>query len=159
ARITGGTYVNSIATPDGKWLVTKKTVQTDEKFEMQITRINLQTGREFVVNAPQLSNHYPIVFVPAHNKVLMGQGHYPYARDFTGGTYYLLDAETGAIQPVKGEFRPLQDQFTRPLQPTERPNEFWAAVYDQQKKATIVGLYNARMFVFTPRVELPEVRV
>lgn len=103
-KIADGTYVNSIATPDGKWLVTKKTVQTTDKFETQITRINLQSdkqagaqaGREFIVNAPQLSSHYPIVFVAAHNKVLLGQGHYQYGRDFTGGTYYLLDPETGA---------------------------------------------------------------
>lgn len=162
-KLGDGTYVNSIATADGKWLVAKKTVQTDDKFEMQLTRINLQsdkqTGREFVINAPQLSSHYPIAFVAAHNKVLLGQGHYQYGRDFTGGTYYLLDPETGATQQVKGEFRPLQDQFTRPLQPTGRPNEFWAAIYDPQKKATVVGRYDARMFAFTPVVELPEIRI
>lgn len=158
-KVVSGTYLNSIATPDGKWLVAKKTVQTADKFDLQITRIQVATGREFVVNAPQLSGHYPIAFVATHNKVLLGQGHYQYGRDFTGGTNYLLDAETGALQQVKGEFRPLQDQTARPLQATDRPNEFWAAMYDQQKKATVVGRYDARLFAFTPVVELPEIRI
>ena len=119
-KVVSGTYLNSIATPDGKWLVAKKTVQTADKFEMQITRIHIATGREFIVNAPQLANHYPLAFVAAHNKVLLGQGHYQYGRDFTGGTNYLLDAETGAMQQVKGEFRPLQDQTARPLQKAKK---------------------------------------
>lgn len=166
-KVASGTYINSIATPDGKWLVTKKTVQSADKFEMPITRVALhsdapagaQAPRELIINAPQLSGHYPIAFVAAHNKVLLGQGHYQYGRDFTGGTYYLLDPETGALQQVRGEFRPLQDQFARPLQPTGKPNEFWAAIYDQQKKATLVGRYDARAFTFTPLATLAEIRV
>jgi hypothetical protein len=166
-KIAEGTYVNVVVTPDGKWIVAKKIVQSTEKYEMQITRISLQpakqagaqTSREFAVGAAQLSAHYPIAFVPAHNKVLLGQGHYQYGREFNGGVYYLLDAETGALQQIKGEFRPLQDQFTRALQPTEKPNEFWAVVYDSQKKVTIVGRYNERAFTFAPVIEVPEIRV
>jgi hypothetical protein len=71
----------------------------------------------------------------------------------------LLDPETGALGQVRGEFRPLQDQFTRALQPTEKPNEFWATVYDQQKKVTAIGRYDARAFTFTPAIEVPEIRV
>ncbi|MEP7342990.1 MAG: HEAT repeat domain-containing protein [Acidobacteriota bacterium] len=166
-KIAEGTYVNLVVTPDGKWIVAKKIVQSTEKYEMQITRISLQpakqagpqTSREFAVGAAQLSAHYPITFVTAHNKVLLGQGHYQYGRELSGGVYYLLDAETGTLQQVKGEFRPLQDQFTRALQPTEKPNEFWAVVYDSQKKVTIVGRYDARAFIFAPVVEVPEIRV
>ncbi len=162
-KIVSGTYLNSIATPDGKWLVAKKTVQSADKFDVQVTRIQTATGREFIVNAPQLANHYPLAFVAAHNKILLGQGHYQYGRDFTGGTYYLLDAETGALQQVKGEFRPLQDQASRPLQhvesSAEKPNQFWAAIYDQQKKATVIGRYDARLFTFAPAIELPEIKI
>ncbi|HMY70935.1 MAG TPA: hypothetical protein PLQ88_03815, partial [Blastocatellia bacterium] len=162
-KLASGTYLNSVATPDGKWLVAKKTVQSADKFEVQVTRIQTATGRESVVNAPQLANHYPLAFVAAHNKILLGQGHFQYGREFTGGTYYLLDAETGALQQVKGEFRPLQDQASRPLQhvesSAEKPNQFWAAIYDQQKKATIIGRYDARLFTFAPAIELPEIKV
>lgn len=163
AKIVEGTYVNVVVTPDGKWIVAKKILQSTDKYEMQITRISLQsgkqTGREFAVGAAQLSAHYPITFIPAHNKVLLGQGHYQYGREFNGGVYYLLDAETGALQQVKGEFRPLQDQFTRALQATENPNEFWAAIYDPQKKLTTIGRYDARFFAFSPVMQVPEIRV
>ncbi len=161
-KIAEGTYVNIVVTPDGKWIVAKKILQSTDKYEMQITRIKLQAGqpgREFPMSTAQLSAHYPITFIPAHNKVLLGQGHYQYGREFNGGVYYLLDAETGAVQQVKGEFRPLQDQFTRALQPTEKTNEFWAAIYDLQKKVTAIGRYDARSFAFTSVVEVPEIRV
>ncbi|MEO6725256.1 MAG: HEAT repeat domain-containing protein, partial [Blastocatellia bacterium] len=172
-KIAEGTYVNVVVTPDGKWIVAKKILQSADKYEMQITRIGInteqrgqtgkqsgtQTGREFAVGAAQLSAHYPITFIPAHNKVFLGQGHYQYGREFNGGIYYLLDAETGALQQVKGEFRPLQDQFTRSLQATEKPNEFWAAIYDLQKKVTTIGRYDARAFAFSPVMEVPEIRV
>jgi hypothetical protein len=162
-KISEGTYVNLIVTPDGKWIVAKKILQSNEKYETQITRLNLQTGREFAVGGAQLSAHFPITFVPAHNKVLLGQGHYQYGREFNGGVYYLLDPETGTLSQVRGEFRPLQDQFTRALQPTEKPtekpSEFWAAVYDQQKKVTAVGRYDTRAFTFAPVIEVPEIRV
>lgn len=162
-KIAEGTYVNVIVTPDGKWIVTKKILQSADKYEMQITRIKLQAGasvgRELPVSGAELSAHYPITFIPAHNKILLGQGHYQYGREFNGGVYYLLDAETGALQQVKGEFRPMQDQFTRSLQATEKPNEFWAAIYDAQKKVTTIGRYNARSFAFLPVTEVPEIRV
>jgi hypothetical protein len=42
------------------------------------------------------------------------------------------------------------------LQPTGNPNEFWAATTDWNKRATSLGRYDTRNFVFTPLVELPE---
>jgi len=162
AKIADGTYVNLVVTPDGKWIVAKKVLQSTDKYEVQMTRIRLQAGqpgREFPLNVAQLANLAPIAFIPAHNKVLVGQAFYRPGSDAAGAGYHLLDPETGALQPVKGEFRPLLGQVIRPLQPAEKPDEFWAALYDQQKKATLIGRYNARIFAFTPVTELPEIRV
>ncbi|MGH9799958.1 MAG: hypothetical protein ACRD82_06300, partial [Blastocatellia bacterium] len=95
----------------------------------------------------------------AQNKILIGQQQFQYRAESTGGSFFLLDAETGAMQPIKGEFRPLLNAYARPLQATGKPNEFWAAIYDGKKKATVVGRYDTRTFTFAPAVELPEIRV
>ncbi|CAN5570544.1 hypothetical protein BH20ACI4_BH20ACI4_04180 [soil metagenome] len=71
--------------------------------------------------------------------------------------YYLLDAATGAVNPVKGEFRPLEQQTYRPLQPTNNPNEFWAAIFDAKTKTTEIGRYNTSGFKFQPVLKVPEI--
>ena len=73
--------------------------------------------------------------------------------------FYLLDAATGSVQPVKGEFRPLEELTYRPLQPTGAPDEFWAAVHDKKTKETSVGRYNTKTFSFQPAVKLPEIKL
>ncbi|MCI0662878.1 MAG: hypothetical protein L0220_17560, partial [Acidobacteria bacterium] len=76
-----------------------------------------------------------------------------------GTLNYLLDPETGTVQPVKGEFAPLADGFARELQPTGKPNEFWAVIYNQQKRGASFGRYDSKNFSFTPVIELPELRM
>lgn len=71
--------------------------------------------------------------------------------------YYLLDAATGAVSQVKGEFRPLLQQSYRPLQPTGNANEFWAAIFDAKTKTTEIGIYNALAFKFQPLLQIPEI--
>lgn len=73
--------------------------------------------------------------------------------------YYLLDAETGAGQLVKGEFRPITQQTYRPLQPTANPNEFWAAIYDKKTNQTQIGRYNDKTFKFQAVLTVPEINL
>lgn len=73
--------------------------------------------------------------------------------------YYLLDANTGAAQLVKGDFRPLVQQTERRLQPTAVPGEFWAAVYDEKTKQTNIGRYNEKTFVFQPITKIPDINL
>ncbi len=158
-KIAAGVYGNQIVTPDGKWLIAKKTIQSEDNYETRLVRIQLPAGREFPINLAQTNDLFPVAHIAAHNKLLLSQYQYQYRPDFGGGNFYLLDAATGATQPVKGEFRPLMNAFNRPLQPTDKPNEFWAAIYDTTKKATAFGRYDTRTFSFKPVAELPEIRL
>lgn len=158
-KIASGIYGNLILTPDGKWLIAKKTVQTEDNYESRLVRIQLPSGREIPISGTQSNNLFPLSFIAAHNKLLLSQYQFQYRPDTGNSNYYLLDAETGAIQSVKGEFRPLIGTLYKPLQAAERPNEFWAAIYDPKKKATVVGRYETRTFTFAPVVELPEIRL
>jgi hypothetical protein len=120
----------------------------------QLVRHNLQTGEEFQVNLPDSALRPPFMYLAAHGKVLLGHsGHHN--SHYLGPVNHLLDAETGAIQQAKGDFEPLNDDFTRELQSTGKPNEVWAAIRNWNKRSTSFGRYDIRNFVFTPLIELP----
>ena len=71
--------------------------------------------------------------------------------------FYLLDPTTGAVQPVRGNFQPLQHTISRMLQPTSRPDEYWAAIPDLAKNETQVGRYDVKDFSFHPVMTIPHI--
>ena len=125
-----------------------KWVTEGGKTAQQLIRRNLQSSEEFVVSLPQNAPSPWLRYVAAHGKVLVGFFG-------NGGSDYLLDPETGTLQPVKGEFRPLTATLSRAPQSAGAPNLFWSAIYDQEKRATRFGRYDSKNFVFTPLLEFP----
>jgi hypothetical protein len=180
--IKEGRYESPVASPDKLWAAATKFTTDDEK---TIVRINLRTGREFRLNIPTANGLYPIAYIPTHAKVLlyrgpeayrdvgMGMEFYDDLRDDvpaesadsrsnvspSNAEYYLLDLPTGAVRPVKGEFRPLEKRSYRPLQKSSTPGGVWAAIYDRESKSTQVGLYLEKTFTFVPITTLPEIRL
>lgn len=160
-----GSYANPVVSPDKKWVIAAK---ADNGFYSPngVVRIDLQTGREFPVNLPPADEFYPVVPLSALNKVLLFRakdGDYPKRRSNPSPPtpeYYVLDPNTGAAQPVKGEFRPLEQSTFRTLQPAAAaPNEFWAAIYNEREKTTEIGSYSAVNFSFKPLLRLPEIEL
>src|SRR5262245_1285419 len=147
-------YQSVLALPDGKWLIGRKVINEGGKGRVQLVRHNLRTNEAFPIVFSRDGAHRPLGFSEAHGKVLIvdGDAMSPQANG------YLLDIETGAAQAVSGDFRPIANNGTRDLQLAGKPNEFWAAIYDYQKQATIVGRYDAKLFAFTPLIQLPELR-
>jgi len=186
-KIKDGTFSNPLVTGDGKWVVVSKADENDWSKPNKIVRINLQTRKEFPINILPSDTLMPIAFIASHNKVLVyrtkgkfyrtDDGLTDYSGEYENEEYYqpptdktpnpspaspefyLLDAETGAAQIVKGEFRPLLQQTFRPLQPTGNPNEFWAAIYDEKTKATQIGRYNDKTFKFQPVRAIPDINL
>lgn len=159
-KIQTGYYLNPVITADGRWVIAAKYDYDNDR--QQLSRINVQTGKETKINVNEaIGSVRPVVFIPSANKVLLVSGgdyDYEYEEQTSaGGTYYLLDAETGAIQPLKGEVRPLIQQTFRPLQTNGKPDEFWAAIPDERREVTQVGVYNAKTFTFTPRLKIPRI--
>jgi hypothetical protein len=58
---------------------------------------------------------------------------------------------------VNGEARPLSAQTFRPLQPTMRLNEYWAALPNRDRGDTVVGRFESRLLRFTPVLKLPKI--
>lgn len=179
-KIKEGSYFYPVVTPDGKWVVASNIESNWNNQPDVVSRINLETGKEFKIDIPPANVFVPIAFVAAHNKMLLlrGKGRFYrfgslsiYSNEDTRTAttkpnlsptlpeYYLLDAATGATTLVKGEFRPLEQQTYRPLQPTSNPGEFWAAVYDEKTKTTGIGRYSEKTFSFQPVIKVPDINL
>lgn len=163
-------YRNVRVSADGKWALAEKAPPDAEM--MQLVRINLQTGREFIVNLPVADSVTPVAFINGLGKFLIYRGR---DRDFNGETeeygeysthsltpkipeHYLLDPVTGSIQRARGEVRPIEHQTFRPLQ-SAGTGLFWAAIYDEKTKASYVGKYNGATLSFKPVMSIPNAQI
>ncbi len=157
-KIQSGYYRSPVITANARWVVLSKFEETEEKFT--ISRINLQTNKEFKV---KIDGRYrfsrPLTYISSANKVLIISGN---IIDYENGTikngaYFLLDPETGAMQPTSGEFRPFSQQTFRELQKTATADEVWAAIPDENKKETQIGTYNVKTFEFKSVLTVPQI--
>jgi HEAT repeat protein len=155
-------YSFPIVTRDGKWVIVAK--QGEEGTEpAHVVRLNLQSGREFRVNMPTAEKLIPIIFLPSFGKVLVKRARADYvpagakAKGPERAEYFLVDPATGIAQPATGDFGPLSVTGDRFLQPTEKPDEFWAAKADDKKNHTQVGRYSLKDFSFKPLMTVPQI--
>ena len=154
-----GAYGSPIVTADHKWVVVGKsdTTWSDPNY---IVRLNLQTGREYRVNLEVADDFKPIAFIPNVNKVLLRRAKGQYESKAVGPDrpeFYLLDPATGQVRLATGNFEPLLQPGFRFLQRTEKPEEYWAAIPDENKNETQLGRYNVRDFSFKPVMAVPHI--
>lgn len=157
SRFAAGGYHSPVITANGKWAAALK---YSEEEASKLVRINLATKRQFPVKSGEYSTRVAIAYVPALNKFLLTDEYYYEERshrEFDADSTYWLDPDTGAVTPVKGEVRPIGHQTFRSLQPTGKPNEFWAAIPDREKRTTAVGLYDSRALTFKPVLVIPKI--
>ncbi len=154
--IREGNYGNPVVTPNGRWVIASK---IDDDYNRSLVRVNLLTNKEFKVVSDKFPATIAVVYIASLNRIMVSgfyDGHErEYEEDASAG-YYLLDPETGAVQPTAGEVRPLAQQSFRALQQAGSPAEFWAAM-PRGKKETVVGIYNTKNFTISPIVRLPKV--
>ena len=156
SKIANGYYTSPVVTENGRWAIVTKYDRESE--EISLVRINLATNKEFKVAVKEVLFLQAVVFIPSLNKVLIAQGSYYERSVNSDGAFLLLDAETGAMQPAKGDFRPLVQQTFRPLQPTGIADEFWAAIPNAEQSETQIGTYNSKTFTFKPLMKVPRIR-
>ncbi len=178
AQISKSDFSNSIVTSEnGKWALVNK---VDQKSEItEIYRLNLQTGKEFKVNLKITVSAQPIAYLKSYNKFLVYTGSFDdFDEEYNSyliaeikerltkeqlknykPAYYLLDAETGSLKEVKGDFAPLKQIKYRNLQPTSNTDEFWVAIPDKKLKLTQIGRYNTKTFKFTEMLKIPEIKL
>lgn len=157
-KIRTGFYAKPLILPSGRWALATR---YDEGGGL--VRVNLLTNKEIPVDLPDYNMVEPLAFIPSINRVLIrgvvygDHDHESDEEEEPEGVNFLLDPETGAVQPVRGEVRPLAQQTFRALQAAATPGEFWAAIPDDGKNETMVGLYNAKTLTFKPIQKLPRI--
>ncbi len=169
-KLHSGHYDFPVVSDNGRWVLATK---RDDEIGSHVIRINLQTGRETRVDLVENPSDQAIVYLPAVNRFLLGSEDYSdydheyeseettddgFARPaFMKNSLVLLNPDNGLFQPAPGELEPLLHQSFRKLQTTGKPNEFWAAIPDENKNETVVGFYNAAVFGFKPVIKLPKI--
>ena len=175
-KIGTGYYSYPLVTPNGRWLIVNK--YNDEG--NGLVRVNLQTNREYPIDLSEQPVDMGIVFIPSINRFLLGSMVYSDEHSdheyegegesegetdetferpvYRPSSFLLLDPETGTIRNAPGEYRPLTHQTFRQLQPTAKPNEFWAAMPNENENETVVGIYNAAVFGFKAVLKVPKIQ-
>ncbi|NOT61070.1 MAG: HEAT repeat domain-containing protein, partial [Acidobacteria bacterium] len=165
----GDDYVYGVLSPDKHWLVAVRHVtrkmlpqqndtQDERPFDYQLVRYQVATKRVYPLGNPSEDVSFPMIWLSAHGKMLMGDHFYQGVEG--SNPIALLDPATGLTQPIKGEFRPLFNvEEIRELQPAGKPHEFWAAIYERDKNLTRIGRYDTYAFKFTQLLELPDMKV
>lgn len=167
-RIRGGTaqkiadgYISKIVvTSNGRWAFA-----TMYDSGVGLYRFDLTNGRRTPITNESVPVVTPVVYVPALNRVLASpfssDEHYHAVHRQKDGDFYWIDPDTGAAAKVTASggttIDPLLQQTFRPLQKGPGANEFWAAVPDEEKDETQIGIFDAAKLVFTPKMSVPKI--
>ncbi len=157
-KIREGYHDKPLVAANGRWLIATRYGEEDR----QLIRINLVTNKEFKINFEEYPLVETVAYLPSINRVLLFGGEYGEHEEETDlaereGEYFFLDPETGATQKAKGEVCPLAQQTFRPLQSNGNVGEFWAAIPDQTKDETQIGVYNQKTLHFKPLIKIPQI--
>ena len=170
-KLLPGNFTYPIISPNGRWVVVHRFDESEG--DTSVIRYNLMTRKYYKIESEGYAPLVPSCFIPAIGKFLMVTRYYG-EEGLIGDTddeeqvdeaeegvarqrYYFLNADTGTLTPATANVRPLVQQTFRPLQPTGRANEFWAALSYSEKHETVVGTYDARLLRFTPVRKLPKI--
>jgi len=149
-----------------RWAVA---VKADPEQGSQIVRIDLVTRK---VHATELGNisdlMRPVAYIASIDRVLLmpdptygadesGEMSDPdVPADVNADGLFLLEPATGKISAPTGEMRPLAQQTFRSLQHTSIAKTFWAAIPDNDKRTTAVGVYDTETFRFKRLITAPK---
>ena len=153
--IRKGTYANPILTSDGSWLLAAKAGPGGWGSPNTVVRIRMEDREELRVDLPAAETLHPVSRVEARKAVLIlrieDEDAGPEAEE-----YYLVIPETGAVERVRGEFRPWLDVQDRPFQQADSPEKVWAAIPGPD--GTSFGRYDTSNFAFEAIATYPRLR-
>ena len=166
-RLIDGWFGGTVVTTDGNWAVAARAAKGENwGVPNRVVRIDVATGKEYVLDVPPADWFAPITYLPELDRVLLKR----MADDETFGTeqpigpeepeYRLLDPSTGNTEVVSGEFAPMEQETFRALQLVSTVGDdrawVWVAIPDHQRNTT-VGFYDATSFTFVPQETFPSI--
>lgn len=160
--LTEGFFHGERVSQDGKWCLVVRRSGADLSESSKVIRINLETKETFPVDFQDAGSFSPLAFVNGAGKFLVRRARHMYpipGKEPVGpraAEYYLVDPAAGTLQLVKGDFSPLKEKLSRPLQATANPQVAWASKSENYINGAItyVGLYDSADFKFRPAREI-----
>lgn len=150
--IAKGTFLEPLATADGKWCVVAKTADGKAwDAPNSVVRIDL-TSLQLLPVALEAADEFNVrTYLPGKGKFLLerSRGWASAGEPGTGPEspeFHLLDAASGALERVEGDFEGLENQSLRPLQIAQQAGSVWMARPDGN--STHVGRYDLGTFQF-----------
>jgi hypothetical protein len=138
--ICAGEFAHPVVSADGNWAVATR---SDRGWAnpYSLVRVDLRTGEVIPLALPKSQGE---AITRIGGKVLA----------VWAGEYRLIDPATGAMEVVAGEFGPLLEESSRPLQAAAKGGEVWATL--RRDRTTVVGRYDPRTFSFAAVGEFPD---
>ena len=151
-----GIFLSQLVSLDGKWCVAAHASGSGWAEPNTAVRINLETKEVMPINLKPADNFDTEAFIPAHGKFLITRraDHYPGDSKPVGPEKleaHLLDAATGELQRVEGDFSPFDRGRFRPLQETGVDHVSWITKTVEgpdRSGMTEVGRYDSKRFRF-----------
>ncbi|MDF7798220.1 hypothetical protein P4C99_02000 [Pontiellaceae bacterium B1224] len=147
-KLLEGRYARAITSSNGEWIIAKK--NSGHRGE-SLVLFDLVNREEHPVPLP-VENFYIIAYLDHLEAFLVGI----WDKETKERTYFAVDPSTGKARTLAGIFWPLEDLTYRPLQATATEGLSWAAKYDEEKQATVIGLYDISKFAFEPVMWVPN---
>jgi hypothetical protein len=162
--IAEGIFASPVLSPDGHMVVVSRALGPHWGEPNDVVRIELDTKEVIPVDLPPADDFNVITRLPDSGKILLQRRSNepaPGIKPKEGPQkpeYHLLDASTGKLERVKGEFQPLHDETWRPLQNTAKRGIVWAALPLLEKDrftGTRIGRYDLARFHFEAIMTVP----
>ena len=158
--LVSGDVLSPAIDNDGKWALLAKSKGSWVE-PNGLVRVNLASGDVLRVDVPEADTLEPIAYVPEQRRFLAYRAkdeptdhHKPAGPD--NPEYWLVDPETGKGDVTSDEVRPLTHVGARPLQPSDKSGQYWAAIPSDKDGGTDIGLYDAKSLNFALQMHVPE---
>ncbi|HCN76129.1 MAG TPA: hypothetical protein DIT13_02910 [Verrucomicrobiales bacterium] len=162
--ISDGVFADPVVSADGKVVVVSRARGKHWGEPNDVVRIELGTKKVLPIDLPSADDFSVITRLPDTGKILLFRSRnepVPGIKPKEGPQkpeYHLLEASTGELERVKGEFQPLHDETWRPLQNTAKQGIVWAALPSMEKgrqTGTLIGRYDLSSFHFETFMKVP----
>lgn len=148
-RLLEGPYTRAITSSNGNWIVAKKSYKRWDNAGSLIL-FNLEKRTEHPIPL-QREKFNIIAYLDYLNAFLIRA----WGDDLGDAEYLALDLETKETRKLDGVFWPLENLNYRPLQASAAEGHSWAAKYDKELDATVIGLYDTASCCFEPVMHVP----
>lgn len=158
--VLAGKMSTPLVSRDGKSIIVNRTDLKSWGHSSYFARITLPAADVQRIDIPSANEMMPLLPTPEGVLVRRARADargLPGDWNFQGPDspeHFLVDPGSGSVKKVEGNFAPLPNELTNPLQ-SAGPGRVWTVATDWEKEKSTVGTFDLKRFTFTPVRDLP----